>query len=114
MKFDYWTVFGLCAQALFMARFIVQWIASERAGRSVVPRAFWYLSLLGATGLLTYAVHQRDPVFILGQTTGSFIYVRNLMLLFREDRENADKERAEQEQEPPSETGSEAAATEEA
>jgi lipid-A-disaccharide synthase-like uncharacterized protein len=78
--------FGFAAQGLFSARFIVQWLASERAGRSVVPMAFWYLSLLGSTLLLLYAIHRRDPVFILGQGSGVFIYLRNIHLRQKERR----------------------------
>jgi lipid-A-disaccharide synthase-like uncharacterized protein len=63
-----------------------QWLASERAGRSVVPRAFWYLSIAGGAIVLSYAIWRRDPVFILGQSVGLFVYVRNLILLRREDR----------------------------
>lgn len=80
---DAWVVFGFAAQAVFASRFVVQWITSERAGRSIVPTAFWYLSLLGTGMLALYAVHRRDPVFILGQTLNSLIYVRNLMLIYR-------------------------------
>jgi len=76
--------FGFVAQGLFSARFIVQWLASERAGKSVVPMAFWYLSLLGSALLLLYAIHRRDPVFILGQGSGVFIYVRNVHLRRKE------------------------------
>ena len=79
---DMWVVFGVAAQVAFTARFIVQWIASERQGRSVVPVAFWYLSLAGSFGLLVYAIVRADPVFILGQSAGSIIYVRNLMLIY--------------------------------
>jgi lipid-A-disaccharide synthase-like uncharacterized protein len=74
------------AQALFSARFLVQWIASERAGKSIVPDLFWYLSIAGSTLLLVYAIYRRDPVFILGQSTGLFIYGRNLYLIRREKR----------------------------
>ncbi|NOY80165.1 MAG: hypothetical protein GXP31_04075 [Kiritimatiellaeota bacterium] len=85
-RVNWWLVLGFGAQALFSARFIVQWIASERAGRSVVPLLFWYLSLSGSTLLLLYAVHRKDPVFILGQGTGVAIYLRNLHLIYREKR----------------------------
>ncbi len=81
-----WLVLGFFAQALFSARFLVQWIASERAGRSVMPILFWYLSLSGSTLLFIYAVHKRDPVFILGQGAGVLIYLRNLHLIFREKK----------------------------
>ncbi len=71
---------------MFSARFIVQWLSSERAGRSVIPVQFWYLSLLGGVTLLTYALHRLDPVFILGQSMGLVIYSRNLFLIRREHR----------------------------
>src|SRR5206468_1721323 len=80
---DTWMLFGFAAQAVFASRFVVQWITSERAGRSVVPTVFWYLSLLGTSMLALYAIHRRDPVFILGQTLNTVIYVRNLMLIYR-------------------------------
>jgi lipid-A-disaccharide synthase-like uncharacterized protein len=76
---------GLAGQACFFSRFLVQWIASERQGRSVVPRAFWYLSISGGLILLSYSLWRRDPVFILGQSVGLFVYLRNLVLLRRED-----------------------------
>ncbi len=81
-----WVVIGFLGQALFSARFIVQWIASERAKRSIVPKAFWFFSLGGGATLLAYAVYRQDPVFIVGQGAGLFIYVRNLMLIRRESR----------------------------
>jgi lipid-A-disaccharide synthase-like uncharacterized protein len=84
MSIDTWLVIGLVGQGLFFMRFIVQWIASERQKRSVVPIQFWYWSILGSVTLLLYALHQRDPVFILGQSLGSVIYVRNLVLIARE------------------------------
>lgn len=91
-----WKIFGLTFQACFMARFIVQWLASEKAGKSVVPKAFWYFSLLGASGLLTYAiVHLKDPVFAIGQSTGFFIYIRNLALI-RKTRLEDEKKQAEE------------------
>jgi lipid-A-disaccharide synthase-like uncharacterized protein len=76
-----WIAIGFLGQALFSARFIVQWIASERAKRSLIPQAFWYFSLLGGLTLLSYAIHKRDPVFIVGQAAGLFVYLRNLWLL---------------------------------
>lgn len=81
----WWLSVGFTGQVLFGSRFIVQWIVSERRGESVVPRAFWYLSIGGSLMLLTYAIWRVDPVFILGQATGCFIYVRNLVLLGRSD-----------------------------
>ncbi|MGB0381976.1 MAG: lipid-A-disaccharide synthase N-terminal domain-containing protein [Alphaproteobacteria bacterium] len=79
-----WVIFGFAAQAAFFMRFAVQWVASERAGRSIIPVAFWYFSIVGAAGLLTYAVvYTRDPVVIAGQSLGFVIYFRNLMLIYR-------------------------------
>ena len=78
-----WLIVGFVGQALFASRFILQWLASERAKRSVVPTAFWYFSLAGSTVLLAYAIHRADPVFIVGQSTGLFIYLRNLHLIRR-------------------------------
>ena len=81
-------VYGLLAQAVFMARFMVQWIASERARKSVMPVAFWWLSLSGAAMLLVYAVLREDIVIILAQAFGAVVYARNLMLIWREKRES--------------------------
>jgi lipid-A-disaccharide synthase-like uncharacterized protein len=77
----FWLTVGFLGQALFTARFLVQWLASEKKRQSVVPVAFWWLSLLGGTAILSYAVFRRDPVIITGQGMGLFVYVRNLMLL---------------------------------
>ena len=79
----YWLALGLLGQALFSGRFLVQWIASERRRTSVVPRAFWYLSIAGGATLLGYAIYKRDPVFILGQGAGLLIYARNLWFTYR-------------------------------
>ena len=79
-----WLAVGFAGQALFSARFLVQWVTSERAGRSIVPLAFWYFSLAGGMTLLAYAIWRADPVFILGQAGGLLIYSRNLILLYRE------------------------------
>ncbi len=78
-----WLIIGFTGQALFGMRFIVQWIASERGRRSVIPVAFWYLSIAGGCILMSYAVHKQDPVFILGQTTGLLIYLRNLYFIHK-------------------------------
>jgi lipid-A-disaccharide synthase-like uncharacterized protein len=86
IKLDWWAWVGIAAQAMFTGRFLVQWIASERAGRSVVPFAFWILSIAGGALLLVYALYRRDPVFILGQAFGVFIYLRNLSFVMRERR----------------------------
>jgi lipid-A-disaccharide synthase-like uncharacterized protein len=74
---------GYVAQALFAMRFVVQWIASERAGRSVVPTAFWVFSIGGGLMLLGYAFYRKDPVFIIGQGFGVFVYLRNLQFVLR-------------------------------
>lgn len=79
-----WIAVGFLGQGLFSARFLVQWVASERARRSVVPLAFWFLSLGGGATLLAYAIYRADPVFIAGQGAGLFIYLRNLVLIRRE------------------------------
>ena len=84
VQLDWWIVLGFAAQALFTMRFLVQWIASERAGRSVVPLAFWVFSIGGGVLLFVYALYRRDPVFILGQGLGVFIYLRNLYFVLRE------------------------------
>lgn len=82
----WWVAFGLAGQLMFSGRFIVQWLASERVGRSVVPVAFWYFSIAGGIILFTYAVYRGDPVFILGQSLGLFIYSRNLWLIYSEKK----------------------------
>lgn len=81
-----WLVVGFLGQACFSARFLVQWIASERRRESVVPVSFWYLSIAGAAILFAYAIHRMDPVFILGQAAGVAIYSRNLYLIARKRR----------------------------
>lgn len=80
-QFDGWIALGFLAQAMFTMRFVVQWLASEKAKRSVMPVAFWFFSLAGGTLLFIYAIQRQDPVFIAGQGLGLFIYVRNLMLI---------------------------------
>jgi lipid-A-disaccharide synthase-like uncharacterized protein len=86
---DWWVILGLAAQGLFTMRFLVQWIASERAGRSVIPLAFWWFSIVGGVLLLGYALYRKDAVFILGQAFGVFVYLRNLHFVIRERRQNA-------------------------
>lgn len=77
----WWVMVGFTGQLMFSMRFLIQWIMSERARRSVMPIAFWYFSLAGGMILLAYAVYRRDPVFMLGQGTGLVVYVRNLWLI---------------------------------
>ncbi len=86
-----WLGVGLIGQAIFSARFIVQWLISEKEKRSVIPVVFWYLSLLGGITLLLYSIYKRDIVFILGQSTGVLIYSRNLFLIQRERSARAQK-----------------------
>jgi lipid-A-disaccharide synthase-like uncharacterized protein len=86
VRLDAWVLLGFVAQAFFTARFVVQWIVSERAGKSVVPLAFWLLSIGGGVLLLGYALYRRDPVFIAGQGFGVFVYLRNLYFVLRERR----------------------------
>ena len=83
-------VLGFVAQGLFGARFIVQWIASERAKQSVVPTSFWFLSLAGGGLLVVYASLRKDPVFILGQASALIIYIRNLYLIYKARANNRD------------------------
>jgi lipid-A-disaccharide synthase-like uncharacterized protein len=89
-----WLAFGLLGQSAFFSRFLVQWVASERAGRSYIPKAFWYLSLLGSLILLIYAVHRAEPVFLLGYLPNSVVYVRNLMLIQRTGADGSPSEGA--------------------
>src|SRR6476620_5558374 len=86
MRLDWWVLLGFVAQAFFTMRFLVQWLASEKAGKSVIPLAFWWFSIGGGLLLLVYALYRRDPVFILGQGFGVFVYLRNLQLVLRERR----------------------------
>jgi lipid-A-disaccharide synthase-like uncharacterized protein len=90
-RLDWWAYVGIIAQALFTGRFLVQWIASEKAGRSVIPFSFWILSISGGLLLLVYALYRRDPVFIMGQSLGVVIYLRNLVFVLRERREEREK-----------------------
>ena len=84
MKLSWWVLLGYAGQALFAMRFIVQWVASERVGRSVIPTAFWFFSIGGGMLLFAYALYIRDPVFIIGQGLGLFVYLRNVYFVFRE------------------------------
>src|SRR5436189_3923706 len=88
-----WLIVGFLAQAIFTARFLAQWVASERKRDSVVPVAFWWLSLLGGMTLLSYASYKRDPVIITGQAMGVLIYVRNLMLVAKKKKRVAKETR---------------------
>lgn len=85
----YWQVVGFLGQGIFTSRFLVQWVASEKKGDSVVPVAFWWLSILGGFSLLAYALYRKDPVFIVGQGMGMVVYVRNLMLVARKKRRDS-------------------------
>jgi len=85
-NFDLWIALGFAGQGLFSMRFFVQWMASERKKKSVIPMAFWYFSIAGGCTLLAYAIHRKDPVFIVGQAGGLLIYMRNLVLIFKERR----------------------------
>lgn len=89
MTANQWMIIGFVGQALFGARFIIQWIVSEKKGESTFPLAFWYCSIGGAIVLLTYAIHIQDPVFIVGQSLGSVIYIRNLVLIDRKRKSMA-------------------------
>ena len=79
----FWLSIGFIGQALFSMRFLVQWLQSERVKCSVIPDAFWYFSVAGGVTLLAYAIHRLDPVFIVGQATGLFIYFRNLHFILK-------------------------------
>src|SRR5579863_2918330 len=87
VKLDWWLALGFLAQALFTARFLVQWIASERAGKSVIPVAFWFFSIGGGALLLVYALYRRDPVFIAGQAFGVLVYIRNVYFIIVNGRQ---------------------------
>jgi lipid-A-disaccharide synthase-like uncharacterized protein len=81
---DWWVLLGFIAQTMFTARFLVQWIASERVGHSVIPLGFWIFSIAGGLLLLVYALYRKDPVFIAGQAVGVFVYLRNLFFVTRD------------------------------
>jgi len=84
LKLDFWITFGLLSQFFFFLRFLIQWYVSEKKKASVIPDVFWYLSVLGATGLLIYSVHRQDLVFILGNSVGVLIYLRNIYFIRRQ------------------------------
>ena len=87
---DLWVVFGLAGQMIFGARFIIQWLASERKKESHIPITFWWISLLGGVITTVYAIHRRDTVFTIGQGAGLVVYVRNLMLIYRHRAHDAE------------------------
>jgi lipid-A-disaccharide synthase-like uncharacterized protein len=89
IKFDGWVVLGFVAQAFFTMRFVVQWIASERARKSVIPVAFWFFSIGGGVLLLVYALYRKDPVFIAGQALGLLVYIRNLYFIIVNGRQSS-------------------------
>ncbi len=78
-----WIVIGLFAQVLFGLRFFIQWVASEKKGESTIPVSFWYFSIAGSLLLLAYSIYRKDIVFILGQSMGLFVYLRNLTLIHK-------------------------------
>lgn len=84
-----WVAIGFLGQGLFFGRWLVQWIVSERKAESRMPIAFWYLSLVGGLITLAYAIYRRDPVFIAGQSIGALVYIRNLMLIYRQGPQQA-------------------------
>ncbi len=96
IELNFWLIIGFLAQGMFASRFLVQWIVSERQRKSVIPIQFWFLSLIGGVMLLMYAIYRRDPVFILGQSTGVIIYSRNLMLIYHRRRKLHSIQRREQ------------------
>lgn len=84
-------VFGLLGQIIFFGRFIVQWWASEKEGKSIIPISFWYLSIIGGAIIIAYAIRQKDPVFIFGQALALLIYSRNLFLVYKQRRTESAK-----------------------
>lgn len=83
---NFLVVLGFVGQILFGSRFFIQWIISEKRGESIIPEVFWYLSMAGSVILFTYAIYRRDPVFIMGQCSGIFIYTRNIMLIYKKKK----------------------------
>lgn len=88
-RFDGWVILGFAAQGLFTMRFVIQWIASERARKSVMPVAFWFFSIGGGALLLVYALYRRDPVFIAGQSLGLVVYLRNVYFIMLNGRQSS-------------------------
>jgi len=78
-----WVGIGFVGQGLFFGRWLLQWFVSERKAESQIPVAFWYMSLIGSVIVLAYAIHRLDPVFIAGQSVGTLVYIRNIMLVHR-------------------------------
>src|ERR1700688_3918394 len=91
IKFDGWVILGFVAQGFFTMRFVVQWIASERARASVIPEVFWFFSIGGGAPLLVFALYRRDPVFIARQALGLVVYVRNLFFIIVNGRQSSAK-----------------------
>ena len=89
--FNFWIILGFVGQAMFTARFLVQWIASEKRGESVVPIHFWFLSVAGSSIVLVYAIYRLDPVFIAAYCVGNFIYIRNLILIHRHNKKKTER-----------------------
>ncbi|MBM4065916.1 MAG: lipid A biosynthesis protein [Planctomycetes bacterium] len=83
---NFWVVLGFIGQTMFGSRFFIQLIVSEKRGESTIPEIFWYLSMAGSAILFSYAIYRRDPVFIMGQCSGIFIYTRNIMLIYKKKR----------------------------
>ena len=81
-----WLIIGFIGQTIFASRFLIQWIVSERASKSIIPNIFWWISIVGSLILLSYAIHKQDPVFIVGQSCGFLIYSRNLYLIRQDKR----------------------------
>ncbi len=81
-----WLIIGFLGQSFFFSRFLVQWVASERQGKSTIPISFWYLSMGGSALLLAYSIYRQDIVFILGQSINQFVYIRNLVLVRKENQ----------------------------
>ena len=92
MTATHWLIIGFIGQIAFGARFVIQWIVSEKKGESTIPLVFWYCSIIGSIVLLSYAIYREDPVFILGQSLGSIIYIRNLILIDRKRKSLSSKQ----------------------